>query len=187
MSIIDGIKSNARTAKWVGILLIVAGIVAMFAPLGAGLAVVTLIGVLLVFAGFSMLILAFRAGSFGDGLMLLLLGVLSLLAGLYMLFSPGAALATLTLFLAAYFVVSGVVEVIYAFQVKPVQGWGSLLFAGAVSVLLGILLWRQFPLSGAWAVGVLVGVRLLMNGFELMAIGGAAGGVADALDEAAGG
>jgi uncharacterized membrane protein HdeD (DUF308 family) len=132
-----------------------------------------------------MLILAFRAGSFGDGFMVFLLGVLSLLAGLYMLANPGAALGTLTLFLAAYLVVSGIVEVIYAFQVKPVQGWGSLLFSGAVSVLLGILLWRQFPLSGAWAVGVLVGVRLVMTGFELMALGGAAGGVADALDEAA--
>ena len=65
MSIIDGIKSNARTAKWVGTLLIIAGIVAMFAPLGAGLAVVTLIGVLLAFAGFSMLILAFRAARSG--------------------------------------------------------------------------------------------------------------------------
>ena len=83
--------------------------------------------------------------------------------------------------------VAGIVEVFYAFQGKPVQGWGWLLFGGGVSVLLGILMWRQMPLTGAWAVGVLVGIRMLMSGFELMAIGGAAGGVADALDDAASG
>jgi uncharacterized membrane protein HdeD (DUF308 family) len=186
MSIIDGIKSNAKTARWVGVLLIIAGIVAMFAPLGAGLAVVTVIGVLLAFSGFSMLILAFRAGSFGDGMMIFLLGLLAALAGIYMLANPDVALATLTLFLAAYFVVAGIVEVIYAFQVKPVQGWGWLLFAGIVSVLLGIMIWRQFPVSGEWAVGVLVGIRMLMSGFQLMAIGGAVGGVANAMDDAVG-
>jgi len=40
------------------------------------------------------------------------------------------------------------------------------------------------PFSGAWAIGVLVGIRLLMSGFELLAMGGAAGDVADAMDEA---
>ena len=187
MSIIDGIKSNAKTAKWVGLLLVIAGIVSMFAPVGAGLAVVTVIAALLAFAGVSMLVLAFRAGSFGDGMMVFVLGALALLAGIYMLAQPDVALGTLTLFLAAYFVVSGVVEAIYAFQVKPVPGWSWLLFGGIVSLLLGVMIWRQFPLSGEWAVGVLVGVRLLMSGFQLMAIGGAAGAVANAMDDAVGG
>ena len=159
----------------------------MLAPLGAGLAVVTMIGVLLVFAGVSLLIFAFRAGSFGDGLMVFLVGVLSVLAGLYMLANPGVALATLTLVLAGYFVLTGILEVIYSFQARPVRGWGWLLFGGIISVMLGVMLWRQFPISGVWAVGVLVGVRFLMSGFELMAIGGAAGEVADTLGDAVGG
>jgi len=187
VSVIEGINKNAKTAKWVGVLLIIAGFLAMFMPLAAGAAFATMIGALLGFGGVALLVLAFRAGSFGHGLMVFVVGALTLVAGVYMMARPGIALATMTLFLAAYFVVAGITEVISAFQVKPVAGWGWLLFGGVVSVLLGTMIWRQWPLSGAWAVGVLVGVRMLMSGFQLTAIGGAATGVADALDDAVGG
>ena len=71
------------------------------------------------------------------------LGALALLAGIYMLAQPDVALGTLTLFLAAYCFVSGVVEAIYAFQVKPVPGWSWLLFGGIVSLLLGVMIWQR--------------------------------------------
>ena len=187
MSIIDGIRRNGRTAKWVGIFLVIAGIVSLFAPLAAGAALATMVGLLLAFGGISLLVLAFRAGSFGHGMMILLVGALTLVAGVYMMAEPGGALVTMTVFLAMYFAVYGIVEMIYAFRVKPVQGWGWLLFGGIVSLLLGIMMWRQMPLTAVWAIGVLVGIRLLMSGFELMAIGGSAGNVADVLDDAVGG
>mgnify|MGYP001826590244 CR=1 FL=1 len=186
MSIIDGIRSNAKTARWVGIFLVIAGIVSLFAPLAAGAALATMVGLLLAFGGISLLLLAFRAGSFGHGMVVFLIGALTAVAGIYMMSEPGVALVTMGVFLAMYFAVTGIVEIIYALRLKPVQGWGWLLFGGIVSLLLGIMMWRQMPLSGAWAIGVLVGIRLLMSGFELLAMGGAAGDVADAMDEAAG-
>ena len=184
MSIIDGIRSNAKTARWVGIFLVIAGIVSLFAPLAAGAALATMVGLLLAFGGISLLLLAFRAGSFGHGMVVFLIGALTAVAGIYMMSEPGVALVTMGVFLAMYFAVTGIVEIIYALRLKPVQGWGWLLFGGIVSLLLGIMMWRQMPLSGAWAIGVLVGIRLLMSGFELLAMGGAAGDVADAMDEA---
>jgi uncharacterized membrane protein HdeD (DUF308 family) len=187
MSVVDGIKSNARTARWVGIFLVIAGIVSLFSPLAAGVTLAMMVGVLLAFGGISLLLLAFRAGSFGHGMMVFLLGALTLVAGVYMMAMPGVALVTMGVFLAMYFAVAGIVEVIYALRLKPEQGWGWLLFGGVVSLLLGIMMWRQMPLAGAWAIGVLVGLRLLMSGFQLLAIGGAAGRVTDALDEAVGG
>ena len=185
MSIIDGIRSNAKTARWVGIFLVIAGIVSLFAPLAAGAALATMVGLLLAFGGISLLLLAFRAGSFGHGMVVFLVGALTAVAGIYMMSEPGVALVTMGVFLAMYFAVTGIVEIIYALRLKPVQGWGWLLFGGIVSLLLGIMMWRQMPLSGAWAIGVLVGIRLLMSGFELLAMGGAAGDVADAMDDAA--
>jgi len=187
MKIIEGVKKNAKTAKWVGVLLIIAGVVSLFAPLAAGISVAMLVGMLLAFAGISQLILAFRAGSFGEGMLIFLFGVLGVVVGFYMLVQPGVALASLTLLLAAYFIVSGIFEVVGAFGAKPMQGWGWLLFGGIVSILLGIMVWRQFPVSGVWAVGILVGVHLLMSGMTLMAIAGAVGSAASAVDEAIGG
>ena len=84
---------------------------------------------------------------------------------------PGAALVTLTLFLAAYFVVDGIFEIIEAFDLKPIQGWGWMLFGGIVSILLGIMIWRQWPVSGAWAIGILFGIKLIFAGWAMVGIG----------------
>jgi uncharacterized membrane protein HdeD (DUF308 family) len=186
MSVVDGIKSNARTARWVGIFLVIAGIVSLFSPLAAGVTLAMMVGMLLAFGGISLLVLAFRSGSFGHGMMLFLVGALTAVAGIYMMAEPAVGLVTMGVFLAMYFAVAGIVEVIYALRLKPEPGWGWLMVGGIVSLLLGVMMWRQMPFAGAWAIGVLVGVRLLMSGFQLLAIGGAAGRVADAIDDAAG-
>lgn len=174
MTLVELIKEDAKTARWVGIFMLIAGFLAMVAPFAAGLSVAVIVGVLLLVTGVTQVLLVFRAGSFGEGLMLVLLGVLSVVAGGFMVAQPVAALATLTLFLAGYFIACGILEVIAAFGARPQSGWGLLLFGGIVSVLLGVMIWQQFPLSGVWAVGVLVGVKLIIAGWALIAIGGAA-------------
>lgn len=173
MTLVELIRKDAKTAKWVGIFMLIAGFLAVAAPFAAGLSVAMVVGVLLLISGITQILLVFRAGSFGEGILLVLLGVLSVVAGGYMVSQPVAALATLTLFLAAYFIASGILEAIAAFGARPASGWGMLLFGGIVSILLGVMIWRQFPLSGAWAVGVLVGVKLIFAGWALIAIGGA--------------
>ncbi|MFV8819650.1 HdeD family acid-resistance protein [Haliea sp. E17] len=186
MTLIEVIRKHGKSARLTGILLIVVGILALLAPLAAGLSITLLIGGLLLFAGLVQLSLVFRTGSFGQGLVLVILGLLSLFAGLFSIMQPAEALAALTLVLAAFFAASGVIEVATAFAARPSQGWGWLLFNGIVSLLLGFIIWQQFPLSGVWAVGVLVGVRLLTTGWLLVAIGGAAANVADTLDSGGG-
>jgi uncharacterized membrane protein HdeD (DUF308 family) len=95
-----------------------------------------------------------------------------------MLGRPLFGLASLTLVLAAYFLVDGIFEIIAAFQIKPKKGWGWVLFSGIAAFLLGYLIWSQWPLSGGWAIGVLVGVNLLLSGWSMIAFGGAARGIA---------
>ncbi len=174
MTLIDTIKKDAKTSKWVGVLLLIAGFLALVAPLGAGLSLTVMIGVLLLMSGAAQLVLVFKAGSLGEGLLLAIFAALSLIAGGYMLSQPVSGLATLTLFLAGYFIASGVVQVIGAFGARPQQGWGWLLFGGIISFMLGVMIWRQFPISGVWAVGTLVGVQLMMSGWTLIAVGGLA-------------
>ena len=93
------------------------------------------------------------------------------IAGFYMMNQPVAALATLTIILMSYLLATGVLEIIVAFQLKPADGWGLQLFNGIVTLLLGIMLWRQFPLSGAWAIGVLFGIKMIFSGWSFVYIG----------------
>jgi uncharacterized membrane protein HdeD (DUF308 family) len=91
--------------------------------------------------------------------------------GIYMVSQPVAALASMTLILAAYFVVTGIVEFFAAFGIRPAEGWGWMLLNGIVTLLLGLMIWRQFPVSGVWALGTLFGIKLLFSGASLLGLG----------------
>jgi len=169
--LLDGIKKNARLAVIIGVIMLICGILAIGAPLAAGLSVTIFVGTLLLVGGIAQCFLAFQAGAFGKGVLIFIMGVLTTVAGFYLFQQPLAGLASITIFLAAYFVVMGIFELVSAFQVRPAEGWGLMLFNGIVTLLLGIMIWRQFPLSGAWAVGILFGVKLILSGWSLVFIG----------------
>lgn len=169
--LIENLKKNSGTATWMGVVLLVAGFLSLGAPLLAGISIVLAMGVMLLAGGISQVFFAFKAGSFGKGLLIMVMGLITVGVGGYMVTSPGIALASLTLFLAAWFLVVGVSEMIWSFQLRPISGWGLTLFSGIVSLLLGIMIWRQFPMSGAWAIGVLVGIKLIISGWWLIFLG----------------
>lgn len=168
---LEGIRENASLAVTLGVILIIAGLFALFSPLLAGLSVTVMVGALAFVSGAGQCFLAFKAGALSRGLLTFVIGVLMTVTGLYLISWPVAGLASITLLLAAYFWVTGVIEIITAFQFRPAQGWGWQLFSGVVTLLLGIMLWRQFPVSGIWAVGTLFGIKMLFSGWTLVFIG----------------
>jgi len=168
------IKRHAGVGTVVGVLVAIAGILALLAPLAAGLSVAVAVGVLLLVSGLSRIFLAFKMGSFGHGLLMFVIGAMSVFAGGYMLARPAMALATITLVLAAYFIVDGIFEIIWAFRLRPIKGWGWTLFSGVVALALGVMIWRQFPVSGIWAVGTLAGIHLIFGGSSVASVCGAA-------------
>ena len=162
------VKRSAGFLIAMGVLLVVLGFLAVGAPLQTGIAVAILVGAMVLVQGIMQLVYAFRAKSWGAGILVFVLGGLSIVAGVLVLAHPLMGLGFLTLLLAAYFVVEGVFEIIHAFELKPLKGWGWTLFTGIVTLLLGVMIWRQWPLSGAWAVGVLAGVSILFNGWSMV-------------------
>jgi uncharacterized membrane protein HdeD (DUF308 family) len=162
----SAIKKDSTMLLILGVLTVVLGFFAMMAPMMAGLTVAVMVGMLLLIAGVARTLFAFKAKSWGKGILVFLLGLLTLFVGGYMIFRPGLALASLTLFLAAYFIVDGIFEIIEAFD-----GWGWMLFGGIVSILLGFMIWKQWPVSGAWAIGILVGIKLIFAGMAMAMIG----------------
>jgi len=169
--LVGAIRKNARLAVITGIIMLICGVLAVGSPLAAGVYVTIFVGAMLAVGGIAQCFLAFKAGAFGRGLMIFIIGALTAIAGFYLMSQPVAGLASITLFLAAYFVVTGIFDGIAAFQIRPEPGWGWMLFNAIVTLLLGIMIWRQFPLSGAWAVGVLFGIKLIFSGWALIFIG----------------
>ena len=181
----EGFESPAKTVKQgggmliaLGIALVILGFLAVGAPLFTGLAVAITVGVFVVATGVLEVVMSFKARSWGKGILGTILGVLSVVCGALMIAHPLMGLGFLTLLVASYFFVHGIFEVIEAVQLRPAPGWGWSLFSGILTVLLGVLIWRQWPVSGAWAIGVLVGIHVLMSGWAAIMLGTAAKGVA---------
>jgi uncharacterized membrane protein HdeD (DUF308 family) len=168
---IEAIRKNARVAVITGIVMLICGILAIASPLAAGVSVTLVVGILLAIGGVSQCVIAFSAGAFRQGLLIFLMGAITALAGLFLLRQPLAGLAAITLFLAAYFIAEGVIELIAAVKIRPAQGWLWMLTSAIVTLLLGAMIWRQFPVSGAWAVGLLFGIKLVMSGWWLILVG----------------
>jgi len=160
---------DAKRMTTFGIIAIILGFLAMAAPVLTGMSIALLLGVLVVVGGVVRLVWAFQAGSVGEGILKFLLAGLTLVCGVLLVANPIFASGFLTILLSLYFIVDGVSEV--AVGIGSRRGWFT--FAGIVSILLGVLLWMQFPLSGAWALGILLGIKLLFIGL-IMLMGGSA-------------
>jgi uncharacterized membrane protein HdeD (DUF308 family) len=147
------------------------GIIAVMTPLFTGITFSVFLGFLLLTGGILETIFAFQAPSFGKGVLVFLFGGLTIVAGFFLIAVPDRGLGALTWVLAAYFVAAGIVDIVLAFKIRPEEGWGWTLSSGIVTISLGAFIVWQWPVSGLWAVGVYVGIRLLMHGWALMALG----------------
>ena len=180
----DAAKVGAAGSSMWGIVLLILGMLAIAAPFVAGTATAVLIGIILIAAGVVMTVAAFGARKGGVGIFTLLLGIVMALGGIAIVVRPMIGLVSITVALAVYLVVDGIFQIIAGFQARPEKGWGWSLFGGILSLLLAFLIWRQWPSSAMWFVGVVVGVRVLFAGWGMLMLGGIQAAVADAIERA---
>jgi uncharacterized membrane protein HdeD (DUF308 family) len=153
-----------------GGILALLGVGSMIAPAVAGNAVVYLIGGLLLITGLIQLMAGWQAESWHEKLASLIHGGIATVGGIAVLAHPFYGLAALALVLAFFFAVEGVWKIFSSFSYRPVPGWIALLMSGVLDLILGILIWRQWPVSGSWAVGILVGISLLSTGIAFVTL-----------------
>jgi uncharacterized membrane protein HdeD (DUF308 family) len=78
--------------------------------------------------------------------------------------NPAGGLLALTLMIASFFLVYGFIAVVLAFRMRPVRGWGWILFDAIITVLLGALIVAHWPVSSESVVGTLVGISFIVSG-----------------------
>jgi uncharacterized membrane protein HdeD (DUF308 family) len=152
------------------ILLIVLGALAIALPLIAAIAVTSVIAWLMIFAGVAHLSVGFSARGAGSFFWELLVSIAYILAGSYMVFHPLIGVATLTLLLTSFFLVEGVLEIAAFFQLRKHGGSAWMLADGIITIILAALIWAQWPSSAAWAIGIIVGISMLVSGWKWLMI-----------------
>jgi uncharacterized membrane protein HdeD (DUF308 family) len=156
-------QASTLSIVW-GILLIILGMVAIGAPFLAAVAVSTLISWLIVLAGVVHLMLGFRAHGAGSMVWKLLVGVAYLFFGAYLMMHPVLGVASLTLVLAVLFLIEGILDIVLFLNLRSLGGSIWLLVDGIITLVLGLLIYLQWPSSSAWALGTLVGASMLVSG-----------------------
>ncbi len=161
---VDVVRQASTLSIGWGILLIVLGMAAVGSPFLAAVAVNVAIAWLIVLAGAVHVILAFRAHGAGSMIWKLLVGVAYVCFGVYLILHPVLAVASLTLVLASLFLIEGVLDIVLFVKMRSVGGSTWVLLDGIITLLLGLMIYMQWPSSSAWAIGTLVGVSMIISG-----------------------
>jgi uncharacterized membrane protein HdeD (DUF308 family) len=154
---------SGKSIVW-AIVVIVFGFLAILLPFATSWGVVVVIAWLIVFSGGFQFIHAFQSKGIGHILWKLLVAILYLIVGIYFLLNPVLGVAAFTLALAIFFVLEGVFDLVAYFQTRAIPGSGWILFDGIVTLILGLLVWRQWPSSSLWVIGTLVGISMIFTG-----------------------
>jgi uncharacterized membrane protein HdeD (DUF308 family) len=171
-----GTEELHRNWGWflaLGILLIVLGLISLGYAVAMTIASVLLFGWLMIIGGVMEIIHAFRARGWSGTFIELLTGILYAVAGFMMIANPGVAAVTLTLLIALLLMFSGIFRIGAALMTR-FPHWGWLALHGVVNLMLGIAIWRQWPFSGLWVIGLFVGIDMLFNGWALVMLAMAA-------------
>ncbi len=175
----DDVRRHPGWFIAVGTLMIVLGLAAIAFPFTASLAVALTVGMVLVIAGVAQLVHAVSMPRWRGFFIILLGALLALAVGILVLFYPVSGMLSLTLLVATFLLVGGVLKIALGFRLRPDLNWKWLLFAGSLAVVLGLVILSQWPFAAGWVLGVLVGVDLISSGWWMLAIAARHGGQAD--------
>jgi uncharacterized membrane protein HdeD (DUF308 family) len=151
-----------------GVLMVILGTIGLFQPVVYTLATTILYGALLLVGGGAGIVTAFRLDNWKGRLAAILLSILYLVAGAIMLLYPVLGALSLTLVVGAFLLASGLIKIWMGFSHREQSGWGWLVASGLLSLLLGILIYAQFPGSGLWVLGLFLAIELIFDGWGLM-------------------
>jgi len=179
----ENVKSSAGWGIVLGIVTALLGVVLLAYPLFAGTITTMVIGWVLIFVAMLEVIQAFTGKSIGNFFGRLLLGLVYGYAGVQLLLHPLLGVAVLTIVLGTILLFEAGATAVWAFQVKPVSGWGWLLADAVITAILGLLILAHWPASSLWAIGTLVGVAVLVRGITRIAISTGVRGVAKRVEE----
>jgi uncharacterized membrane protein HdeD (DUF308 family) len=167
---LDILRRNWGWFVALGIVEIVLGTIAVGASYFATLATVLLLACLLLIGGVLSIVHAFWRRQWGGFFIDLVTGILYVFVGLMFIGNPGVAAVTLTLLIAVFLVMGGVFRIVAAL-VGRFHHWGWVLLNGIITLLLGIMIWSEWPWSGLWVIGLFIGIDMIFYGWSLVMVG----------------
>lgn len=162
------VEEARRNWGWffaLGVLLIILGLGVMSSSYYATVFSVMLFGVFLIGAGIVQIVQAFLAHKWSGFFLTLFLGILYLITGFICVAKPTLAAINLTLWIAAFCFVVGLFRMISSLILRNDQ-WGWVFFNGLITFLLGMMIYSNWPYSGLWLIGLIIGIDMVLSGWS---------------------
>jgi uncharacterized membrane protein HdeD (DUF308 family) len=160
----DVIQQNRFLFVIIGIGMVMIGAAAIASPLIGTVVAKTFFGWLLLLSGVMQVFLAFSTKKWTEFAIEILLGVQFALVGVWLIFYPASGILALTAILGGVFIVQGSLEIISALRMRPRGGWGWMMVAGILALIVGLAVIAEFPSSAVWAIGALFGINFIGTG-----------------------
>ena len=154
-----------------GVLLLVGGLAAIFFPVAAGLAIETVLGVVMLIVGGATLIRGCSRSTEHRG-GTLVTGALAGALGVALLAWPMAGLEVLVLLIAGFCLIRGIAD-LSGVPARSKIAPGLQIVSGVAGIVLAALLLLWFPVDVLWAPGLLLGIELLMMALPVLAVANA--------------
>ena len=152
-----------------GIALLALGIAAVARAFTATIVTMVFFGWLLLVASGIEIVQAIMVGHWAGFFHHLLAAILFGVVGFLLLTRPVISAETLTIFMAMFFLISGLFQLV-ASIVLALPGWGWQVLDGIISIVLGALILSQWPVSGLWVIGLYLGIYLIFYGIAWIAL-----------------
>jgi uncharacterized membrane protein HdeD (DUF308 family) len=163
------LHAASRGLFWFGAVMALLGLAAIIFPIFATLAATVLVGWVFLVSGLLIIFGAFSIHGTGPFFGALLCALLSLAAGVFLLFHPLAGAVMLTLIVGVTFMLQGAFELVFALEIRPLGGWIGMLISGLASIVIALIIIAGWPAISVIALGILLGVNFLTTGFGYMA------------------
>jgi uncharacterized membrane protein HdeD (DUF308 family) len=158
------LRAASPRLLWLGVAMVVLGIAAIVFPMASTLVAALLVGWVLLIFGCITLVGSFSIHGTGPFFGALLLALLSIAAGVFLLFNPLAGAIALTLWVGIIFMFQGAFEVFFAFEIYPHPGWAGMLISGIASAAVAVLIVAGWPGISVILLGILLGVNFITTG-----------------------
>ena len=165
-----GADELKRSWGWflaLGIVLVLLGLMALSWSVLTTLVSVAIFGWFLLIGGVLSVVHAFVQRRWGGFFLELFAGILYAVVGVMVVGNPAESAVGLTLLIAMFLMIGGIFRIITALSVR-FHHWVWVLVNGMISLLLGLMIWRQWPLSGLWVIGLFIGIDMIFYGWSLI-------------------
>lgn len=166
----DALKTHWKLFLFQGVVMVILGILAVAWPAVATIAVDLYVGWLFLISGLVELVAMFSARDVPAFFWTLLTAALAIAAGVLLIWKPMEGALSLTIVLTAFFFAEGIFQIVGSFSYRDVipGSWGWMLASGISDLILAGLLLVYWPVSAAWALGLIVGINLITSGVAIV-------------------